>query len=428
MIKKLKWIAFVNNKFSKVDRKAGAAVTTRLSTLGICFGVMTLIVVLSVMNGFQNEFIDSIIHLSSYHVQVSTKANDDNKKIEEYLNSNKSLVSYVKFKDAQGLITDENGKESSCLIRGIQKDVCNVDKGFANEFKIIYGDSDFSRDDGIILGSRLAKNLGVRVGSKVNLFALSGSSDTALISNNREFKVIGIFSCGYADINASYAYVNLDSANKHFGSTELKYGIKLNSQNVDRKFQKDFQAKFPDLDISVWRDYNRSFYSALRIEKNMLIFFVIMIFVVVAINIYNSIRKLVFERRSEISTMLSLGGEQKDIRDLFVFRGFLIGVNGSISGLILGLILSFNIRTVFIIISKIQYFFNYIITLIFDPLNVIYLSENSMWYIYSNIPARVVPGEVIFITLFGIISCVYASLVASSNILKIKIVEILNEQ
>ena len=82
----------------------------------------------------------------------------------------------------------------------------------------------------------------------------------------------------------------------------------------------------------------------------------------------------------------------------------------------------------FILISKIQFFFTYIFTKIFNPASVKYLSENSMWYVYSSIPAKIIPAEVVFITVFGIFSCVFAAWIASSNILKMKIVEILNEQ
>ena len=99
------WIHFVSKRFSTVDNKGKSAVTTRLSSLGICFGVMTLIVVLSVMNGFQAQFIDSIIELSSYHVQV-TDVEDENIRndISSYLTNSvmeKNVVSFIEFKEAQ---------------------------------------------------------------------------------------------------------------------------------------------------------------------------------------------------------------------------------------------------------------------------------------------------------------------------------------
>lgn len=426
------WIHFVSKRFSTVDNKGKSAVTTRLSSLGICFGVMTLIVVLSVMNGFQAQFIDSIIELSSYHVQV-TDVEDENIRndISSYLiNSvmNKNVVSFIEFKEAQSLMTDKYGKESAAIIRAVPKDVLIRDAGFEKEMGMVSGSFDIEDDNSIILGVRLAKALGVRVGNTVNLFALSGSGDTQLISNNRTFTVKGIFSCGYADINASFAFINLSSAEKYFGSEKLVYGIKLKNQNSDRTFQKEFEKSFPNAKTSVWRDYNRSFFGALRVEKNMLFLLVVMIFIVVAINIYNSMRKLVFERRIEISTLASLGADNNSIQNIFVYRSFMIALKGALPGLLLGLLLSHNIRTVFVVLAKIEYWFTYLYVLITNSSAREFIHENTMWYVYSNIPARIIPGEVIFITAFGILSCVIASYMATKSVLKMKISEVFHEE
>ena len=459
MIKDFNWIQYVNKRFSMVDRKGRSAVTTRLSTLGICFGVMTLITVLSVMNGFQMQFIDSIIELSSYHVQVTGEtaveegrntgagveseafANDgegendanttlraDFSELESYLKNDKNVVSFVPFKEAQALMTDNGGKEAGCLIRAVPEDVLLRDAGFKSQMKIVSGNFDLSGEDSIVLGLRLAKSLGVRTGSRVNIFAISGGGDTSLISNDRTFTVTGIFSCGYADINAAYAFINSRGADKYFGNVSSTYGIKLVNQSSDLKMQKELMKKFPDYKISVWRDYNRSFFGALRVEKNILLLLVVMIFIVVAINIYNSMRKLVYERRTEISTLASLGGSKKSIRNVFILRGLSIGLKGSLSGMILALIISFNIKKVFFVISKIQYFFTWITTIIFNPAVKDLIKENPMWNVYANIPARVFAGEVVFITLFGIFSCLFSSWIASSNILKLNICEVLHEQ
>lgn len=430
------WIYFVSKRFSLVDRKGGSAVTTRLSSLGICFGVMTLIVVLSVMNGFQMQFIDSIIQLSSYHVQIVKENNDD---YSDYLKTDNNVVSFVDFKEAQALMTNKDGKESAALIRAVPENVLSLDSGFAKEMDMISGDFDLSSGkddsedvdysgDGIVLGSRLAKALGVKKGSRVNLFALSGSSDTALISNNRTFIVRGIFSCGYADINAGYAFISLSAADKYFGSVPLITGVKLKNQSADRHFQKEFNSVYPDVKTTAWRDYNRSFFGALRVEKNMLFLLIVMIFIVVAINIYNSMRKLVFERRVEISTLSSLGADNKSIQNVFIFRSLMIGIKGAVPGLILGLILSFNIKNVFIFLAKVEWFFTYLTVCIFNPAAKSFVRENSMWYVYAHIPARIIPGEVVFITLFGICSCLIAAMIASRNVLNMKISEVLHEE
>lgn len=422
------WIRFVNKRFSLVDRKGSASVTTRLSALGICFGVMTLISVLSVMNGFQSQFIDSIIELSSYHVQISEVKNNDIPALQKYLENNKSVVSYVNFMEAQGLMTNNATKEAGAFIRALPSDVLSLDSGFNREMKLISGKFDIDDENSIVLGNRLANSLDVKVGSTVNLFALSGGGDTELISNERNFTVKGIFLSGYSDINQTYAFINLDAAKKYFGSVLSVYGIKLNNQNSDRKFQKDMEKESSDCKISVWRDYNRSFFGALRIEKNMILILVIMIFIVVAINIFNSMRKLVFERRSEISTLSSLGGSKKSIQNIFIFRGLSIGLKGAVPGLISGLLICFNIKSIFHLIAKIQFYIEYFSACIFNSSAKDFIKENSMWNVYASIPAKIMWGEVVFITLFGILSCVVASFLASSSILKIKIAEVLHEE
>lgn len=428
MNKNIKWISFVNKRFSLIDRKGNASVTTRLSALGICFGVMTLIAVLSVMNGFQSQFIDSIIELSSYHVQATDVKDENIFDFENYLSENKSVVSYTRFMEAQSLMTTSSSKEAGSLIRALPDDILKTDSGFAREMSMISGEFDISDENSIVIGNRLARSLGVNTGSTVNLFALSGSSDAALISNERTFTVKGIFSCGYADINLTYAFINLKAAEKYFGNVPVTYGIKLNNQNADRKFQKEIQKKFTDTKVSVWRDYNRSFFGALRVEKNMILLLVVMIFIVVAINIFNSMRKLVFERRTEISTLSSLGASSKSIQNVFIFRGLSIGLKGAVPGTILGLLISFNIKTIFHIIAKIQFYIEYLSACIFNASERMLVKENSMWNVYANIPARVMWGEVLFIALFGIFSCVLSSYLASSNILKIKIAEVLHEE
>ena len=160
----------------------------------------------------------------------------------------------------------------------------------------------------------------------------------------------------------------------------------------------------------------------------MLFLLVVMIFIVVAINIYNSMRKLVFERRIEISTLASLGADNNSIQNIFVYRSFMIALKGALPGLLLGLLLSHNIRTVFVVLAKIEYWFTYLYVLITNSSAREFIHENTMWYVYANIPARIIPGEVIFITAFGILSCVIASYMATKSVLKMKISEVFHEE
>lgn len=426
---RIKWIFSVSSRFSRVDRKGRSRTTSALATLGICFGVMTLIVVMSVMNGFQMKFIDSIMEVSSYHVRISDFDEETEIKLREYCNANKSVKSTTGFYEAQSLITTNKVRQSVALIRAIDPDVYESDPGFNREMKMIAGRFDLSDPEAVIIGTGMARALSCRVNSEINLFALSGGNDVQLLSSDRIFKVKGIFQTGYADINSSYIFINSEAGQKYFGEEAKKVlGIKLNNSNDDQIFVSRMKDAFPDAKIVSWREYNKTFFGALRIEKNMLLLLVAMIFIVVAVNIYNGMRRLVFERRSEISILSALGGRAGEIKSIFILQGFLTGVKGSVPGMILGLLISVNSKTVFMLASKIMYGFSYFITAITNPINLVYLTENPMYAVYGNIPSRVFFGETLWITIFGIAAPLIASWAASRNVLKMTVAEVLHNE
>lgn len=425
--KSLKWIFYISQRFSKVDRNGRSAVTSTLAALGVCFGVMALIVTISVMNGFQMEFKDAIMEVSSYHILASNVENDV--EYSEWCKKEKSIVSAVPFYEAQGLMIGKNGKQSAALIRAVPEDILKLDKGFESQLKMISGTFDLYKENAILLGYNLARELGVKPGDTVSLLALSGSSDVALLSKERLFKVSGTFYTGYGEINSSYAFVSIGSGEKYFGSSAEKiYGIKLTDSNRDSGVISLINKYFPDADCESWRSYNRTFFGALRIEKNMLMLLVFLIFVVVAVNIYNAMRRMVYERREEIAVLSALGGTPSQIQSVFVMQGLVTGVKGSLPGLLLGLFVCMRMETVFNIVSKVEYFASYFIAMIFSPQSAAALSENPMFGVYASIPARMFPSEILAITFFGIFSSLIASWAASRGVLKLTVAEVLRDE
>ncbi len=417
---------FISNRFSKVDSRGRTAVTSALSSLGICFGVMALIVVLSVMNGFQMEFIDAIMEISSYHIRVSGV--DDDEAFERWCRENPMVVSATPFYEAQGLMVATNGREDAALVRAVDPHVMDIDKGFERELNIVSGDFDLDEPDQIVLGNDLARAIGARVGGMVNIYALSGSTDVSLISQDREFLVTGIFYAKYADINSAYSFVSLEAGEKQFGSDAKKiYGIKLKDSNKDSLAISKIEEAFPGVKSESWRSYNRTFFGALRIEKNILMMLVFLIFVVVAINIYNAMRRMVYERREDIAVLSALGGTMSQIQSVFVMKGFSTGLKGAIPGLILGLGITVNMEKVFILLSKAQYWIQYFFTMVVSPENASMVQENPMFGVYANIPARMVFSEVAAIFLFGILSSVVAAGIASRQILHLTVAEVLHD-
>ena len=427
----LKWIYFVSRRFSQVDRKGRTAVTSALASLGVGFGVMALIVVIGVMNGFQMEFIDAIMEISSYHVRMENI--QDEYEFNSWIASNEGGASLVRsatsFYEAQALVVGPAGKESASLIRAVPSDVMLSDGGFADEVKLIAGSFDIHKNDLIVLGCDLARNLGARVGSKVNLFALSGSNDVNLFSKERIFEVSGIFYSGYSDINSAYSFINLTSGKENFGSAAKKVtGIKLTNPSKDSIFIAKVKEKFPSYGAESWRGFNRSFFGALRVEKNILLLLVLLIFVVVAVNIYNGMRRMVYERREDIAVLSALGGSRWEVHSVFITKGFTTGFFGAVPGLAAGLFLCANMDKVFTSLSKIQFYASYFFMMIVNPAAAPYLSENSMFRIYASIPARTVFAEVAAVFFFGIFSSLASSWLAGREILKLNVSEVLRDE
>lgn len=421
----LSWIFFVSRRFAKVDRKGSSAVTTALASLGICFGVMTLITVISVMNGFQHSFIDVIMEISSYHI----RAEGEEPSFESFCGTEKSVRSVTPFYEAQSLVVGSSGKEASAMIKAVPASVYEDDAGFKKNVDIFAGSFDLSSPNDIVIGSELARRTGTRVGGQLSLYALSGGNDVDLFSSDRVFNVTGIFHTGYAEINASFAFIGIDDGKKYFGNdAKVIYGIKLLDENDDSKEIARIAEKFPELKTESWKSYNRSFFGALRVEKNMLMFLVFLIFVVVAINIFNGMRRMVYERKDEISVLSAFGGRRHSIQSIFVMQGLLTGVSGSVPGVILGLFLSINMETVFILLSKLSYYASLFAVMLVNPAGGDFVRENPMFLLYASIPPKIFLSEVVMIALFGICSSLLASLLASRGILKMTVVEVLRDE
>lgn len=426
----MNWIFFVSRRFAKVDRSGRSAVTGFLASLSICFGVMTLIVTVSVMNGFQMGFIDSIMEISSAHIRVTAPQDFDQQAFEQQcFRPELGVVAVEPMYEAQSLLASSTGHQAASLIRAVSPDIIYTDAGFNREVKMISGDFDVSRPGYIVLGSQLARQLGLRVGSTVNMLALSGGSDVDLISDNRVFVVSGIFSCGYAEINNSYSFISLDAGQQFFGKDATKlFALKLADSEKDMQVIYQLEKALPGLQTESWRSYNRSFFGALKVEKNLLMMLVFMIFVVVGVNIFNGMRRMVFERRSEIAVLSALGGRKRQVQLIFILRGLLTGLGGAIPGLLLGMLLCVQMDVIFSLIAKMSYWIQYLFTMATNPAMAMFVRENTMYQVYASIPARMFPAEITFITIFGVFSALAASWVASRKVLAMTLSEVLHDE
>ena len=428
-ISNFKWVLFVSRRFARVDRTGRSRINAFLASLGICLGVMTLITVISVMNGFQMSFIDSIMEVSSYHIRAEGLTMESAADFQMYCDKEDLILSASPFYEAQSLMTGARTSQAACLIRAVPKNMMERDKGFKKEAKVWAGEFNLEQGDSIVLGTELARRLGVTIGRQVNLFALSGGNDVELLSGDRIFTVTGMVRTGYADINSSFAFISLDDGLKYLGKdAKLIYGLKLKKTELDSKVIARLKSDFPDLHFESWKEYNKSFFSTLRIEKNMLLLLVLIIFIVVAINIFNGMRRMVFEKREEIAILSAFGGKKNLIQSIFITQGFLTGVKGALPGLVMGLLLSVQMPRIFIIMSNIVYYSQVFMLKLLNPADAHFVRPNSTYMFYANIPPRIFVGEVLLITVFGVFSALFASYVASKNVLRLTVSEVMRDE
>ena len=267
-MKSLRWIYYVTKRFSRVENKGRSAVTSIMPALGIGFGVMALIVIMSVMNGFQRGSIDSLIELSSYHIRVTPENQDFDE--EDFLRITepvKNVESVTPFYEAQGLLSGKGGSQSAALIRALPPEVKKYDKGFDRQLRMYLGSFDLEGENNIILGWKLAQSLGVRPGDTINILALSGGSDVDLFSDDRLFLVTGVFTSGYSEINQLFAFIPFETGKRLLGKeADCLYGIKVEDSENEAGLIKLLKNSLKNAKVESWRNFNRTFYGAFLTE------------------------------------------------------------------------------------------------------------------------------------------------------------------
>ena len=418
----LLWIFFVLRRFNAADTKGRSAVTGILSVLGIAFGVTVLIVILAVMNGFQRSFIDTILQVSSAHVQLyGSQAQLEQAKAAG------GFQSFYVFSETQTVMQGNFGRQQPAMLRAVPETVLTDDKGFAGAVTVMEGRFDISAPYSVVLGYELARVLSVSAGDRISLLTLAGTADEGLLPDDAECVVTGLVKTGYYAIDAGFAFVSTATGALLCGTQdELAAAVKLANPEADEVYITRMAALFPDVKTESWRVYNQAFFGALRIEKNTMFMLVFLIFVVVTVNIYNGMRRSIYERREEISVLASLGARKGHIQALFIANGFTIGLLGASVGLVLGLLLSADINRVFLLAE-------YVINTVIEAVNILFehsfftgFSIFSPKYFYiDSVPVRIFFNEVFLVFLFGVFSSSFAASIAARKILTFKPAEVL---
>jgi len=322
------------------------------SFLGIMLGVAILIIVMSVMNGFKTDLTQKILGLNP-HVVVQP----NNFKIDDdfILNLKKNFenINLSKSYSGEGIIIS-NETAKGVILKGVNKNEKKIIE-FFDKFSSKYNIEDF-KSNHIYIGSELAFDLGLKKGDTLNLMS-SAFVMTPLgsLPKQENFKVAGIFNTGFLDFDQNIAFVNIEDALSIFEkerddqNIEIYLDDPLRANIYKDKIQKINQNYF----IYTWSDLNKSLFSALKVERNVMFIILSLIIVVAAFNIISGLTILIKNKTKEIAILKTLGLSNRSIRKTFFLTGLTIGFFATISGIFFGVLFSLNIEKIRIFLSKV---------------------------------------------------------------------------
>lgn len=418
---KTAWIFFVALRYFRTKKKRKRVTVSLLSTLGIGIGVMALVTVMGVMNGFQIGFIEDIINISSYHLMVKPPNPWGDAEVENLLKSRKDLVAVVPLNDHETILAGSFANPETISLRGLNPGVEREDASLINQLEIREGSFDLSRPGNIIIGTQMALALTVSIGDTLGVYSLNLGGPRGIAMEIRDFTVSGIFDSGYYQFDRALGFISLEDAESLSpASFNLSYGIKIQNRYRDRRVLKELKEVLPEgWEVLSWRDYNRSFFSALRMEKLMLIVFLGLIFIVVGVNIRHFLRREIVERKEEIGILRSLGASPETIRAIFSLEGFIIGIFGALGGLVFGLLITMNINPIFQFTENAVNLVLYFASTVFSGMSGVteQFSIFSPAYFYiKEIPATLLPLEVIGTVFFAVFVSTLAAYSASAAV------------
>jgi lipoprotein-releasing system permease protein len=320
-----------------------------VSMLGIALGVAALIIVLSVMNGFQKEVRDRMLGVVS-HIEIFGAGGgvlpDVNKTIAE-ARRNPQVIGAAPFIAAQALMARGEDMRGA-VVRGIdparEPEVTDLAANMKPVLaKLVPGQF------GVVLGAELARNLGVREGDPVTLIAPSGQVTPAgVVPRLKQMTVVGTFDSGHYEYDSSLAMINQDDAARIYrleGPTGVR--LRLKDLNQAQEVAAELAGTLSGSPIvRDWTHQNRTWFGAVQVEKRMMFIILTLIVAVAAFNLVSTLVMTVTDKRADIAILRTLGASPGSIMGIFVVQGAAVGVIGTLAGLLLGLLVAFNIDVI----------------------------------------------------------------------------------
>lgn len=379
-------------------KEAVVSVIASISFIGIMLGVATLIVVMAVMNGFRAELMTRILGVNGHIiVQPIDMPLEDYAQVAARIAEVPGVQLAAPIVQGQVLASGRSGTGTGAVIRGMRgEDVTSIDLIADNVRQGSF--IDFAAGEGVAIGSRMAQSLGIALGDAITLVSPNGDvTPFGTTPRVKSYPATAIFEVGMSEYDATIILMPLTEAQLYLNAEGLAQFIEVyvaDPDNVDAYRPLIEEAAQRPVTISDWRQRNRTFFSALEVERNVMFMILTMIVLVAALNIISGMIMLVKDKGHDIAILRTMGATSGAIMRIFLMAGATIGVAGTLAGFILGTLLCLNVESI-------RQFFSWLSgTMIFDP----------EVYFLSQLPAKMETGETISVVLMALILSFLATL------------------
>jgi lipoprotein-releasing system permease protein len=362
-------------------KEAFISVIAGFSFVGIVLGVATLIIVMAVMNGFRTELIDRILGINGHMiVQPIDRPLDDYEDLAARFAAIDGIQMAIPLVEGQTLASGAQGAGTGALVKGISPD--DIARMTTVSDNILTGDLvGFAAGDSVLIGSRMAEQLGLAAGDSIRLISPEGDvTPLGVTPRVKDYPISGIFEIGMSEYDAAIIFMPLEEAQLYFNADGLVQSIEMfvdQPDLVDTYRPAIEEAAGRQIFISDWRQRNQTFFSALEVERNVMFMILTLIVLVAALNIISGLIMLVKDKGRDIAILRTMGATSGSIMRIFVMTGAAIGVTGTIAGVLLGVIVCLNVESI-------RWFFSWLSgTTLFDP----------ELYFLSQLPAEMDLGE-----------------------------------
>jgi len=391
-------------RYLKPKKKEGfLKVISIFSFTGIALGVAILIIVMSVMSGFRTELINKILGFNP-HIIIKPYDKKINKEDINKLDEIKKSISRIALTfSGQGILINR-GNTTGIFVRSyLQNDIDKID---LIKNGIIDGSLNSFNKNTISIGKELAISMDLMLGDEITLMSTSNlQTPFGNLPLQEKFKISSIFSTGLAEFDQNVIFIPFENANSLFETSDMDIDLEifLNKPDKVQLVKQNIQKIFSNHYVYTWEDLNKSFFGALKVERNVMFIILTIIIIVAAYNIISGLTILVKNKTKDISILRTLGISKTSIAKVFFIIGFTIGFLATITGVTIGILFSYYIEEIRVLITSI--------------FNIRLFPEEI--YFLSQMPSEINLGYIIIISLFSLLITFLATIFPSLSAAKL---------